>query len=396
MAFAKAQNLDVSKGTFNDIQGSQNIYYINNFFTDPQWDDSRSHKEGDRLKTPDPYSRDSLCEEPESSPQSASDNKRNRPRAFRKEYQRPSLSFRWYREVPTVIRCLAFSPDGQIVAAGTRDGSIVTWAIPEGRKDLIPQKVHRDSIRAIAFYPDGSRLVTGSRDTTLSILCAVSGSVLFGPLRGHSQCITSIAVSPDGNYIFSGDKGGDLRCWCARTGFVLPFRHRSSSPINSIAFSNDSKWLVCGAARLLFFEYQAGAWHFADYPKESFRDAKVVSSVAVTPDNRVVICAAGTRVQMWHAEKGKQVAREFEMASKVHSIAASPDGRHFVSGSAYGDLTVCDMRERKRVATTRIINASIMTTPSNIDCYAVAFSPDGRFIVGGGAWGLNLYSCRLD
>jgi len=110
----------------------------------------------------------------------------------------------------------------------------------------------------------------------------------------------------------------------------------------------------------------------------------------------VVVCAAGARVQMWHVGKGKQVAREFGMESNVHSIAISPDGRHFISGSAHGVLTIGDMRERKRVATTRIINPSIMTTPSSTDCYAVAFSSEGRFIAGGGAWGLNLYSCRFD
>ncbi|KZP08177.1 WD40 repeat-like protein, partial [Athelia psychrophila] len=302
-------------------------------------------------------------------------------RAFRTDYRRPGMSLRWYREVPTVVRCIAFSPDGQMVAAGTRDGSVATWSIPDGHQGLPLRKVHKDSVRAIAFYPDGTRLVTASRDTTLLVLCPFSGSVLLCPLRGHTQCIVSVAISPDGCFIFSGDKAGVLRCWCAKTGAMLAFHYRSSSPINSISFSHDGKWVVCGSARLLFFEWQAeaGKWHFADYETKSFREAKDISSVALFPGDNVIVCAAGNRVQMWTV-KGKEVAKEFDMSAKVHSISTSPDGRHFVSGSARGELCICDMRDRKRVATTKVINPSILTTASDMDLYTVVFSPDGKYI----------------
>ncbi|KZP13364.1 WD40 repeat-like protein [Athelia psychrophila] len=174
---------------------------------------------------------------------------RPRTRVFQSDYLRLGVSFRWHRELSTVIRCVAFSPDGQMIAAGTREGKSTK------------------TVRAMAFYPDGTRLVTASRDTTLLVLCPFSGSVLLCPLRGHTQCIVSVAISPDGCFIFSGDK-------------------------------------------------TAGEWHFADYPTESFREAKNVSSVALFPNDRVILCAAGNRVQMWHAEKGKEVAKEFDMSAK--------------------------------------------------------------------------------
>ncbi|KZP13360.1 WD40 repeat-like protein [Athelia psychrophila] len=485
MAFAESKHLDVRKSTFNDIHGSQNTYYINNFFTHPQLDDVRASTETTPLTTPellaqewffdraeqnsprerpnnvnscpcycdvdtqgfqgssdlrnwtpgpsnDPddrrsphpeesinsgiaiYERDSMvtrgvvgaqtvdavtaAPEPIASGSVRAqtvDNLGQRPRtrAFRTDYRRPRISSKWYREVPTVVRCVAFSPDGQMVVAGTRDGSVVAWTIPDGRQGLPLRKVHQDSVRAIAFYPDGTRLVTASRDTTLLILCPSSGSVLLGPLRGHTQCIISVAISPDGCFIFSGDKAGILRCWCAKTGSILPFQYRGSSPINSISFSHDGKWVVCGSARLLFFEWQAGEWHFADYPKASFQEAKNVSSVALFPSDGVVICAAGNKIQMWHTITGKEVGRAFDMTDKVHSISASPDGRHFVSGSARGELCICDVRDQRRVATLRVVTA-LLVTASNMDMYAVAFSPDGQFFVGGGAGGLNIYSYR--
>ncbi|KZP13359.1 WD40 repeat-like protein [Athelia psychrophila] len=240
MAFAESRHLDARKSTFNDIQGSQNTYYINNFFTHPQWDEVRPSTESTPPTTPELLAQEWFFDRPES-------------------------------------------------------------------------------------------------------------KTLQGP--------------------------------------------QTSSPINSISFSHDGKWVVCGSARLLFFEWQAGEWHFADYPKESFREAKNVSSVALFPNDSVIVCAAGNKIQMWHAVKGKEVAKAFDMGDKVHSISASPDGRHFVSGSARGELCICDVRDRRRVATIKVATA-LFVTSSGTDIYAVAFSPNGQVFVVGGAGGLNVYSYR--
>ncbi|KZP13363.1 hypothetical protein FIBSPDRAFT_936407 [Athelia psychrophila] len=248
MAFANSKDLDVRKSTFNDIQGSQNICYINNFFASPQWDNGPS-KEANQPATPEPLAQEYFCDAEKSSsrkrhknqsfalrnwtpdPIYESDDRRSttvgsdratydhdsmttissgqsgaqtfdaiseasepigsvraqsmdelgqrpRTRAFRSDYLRPGVSFRWHRELSTVIRCVAFSPDGQMIAAGTREGSVAAWSVPDGRKRLRLRKVHQESVRAIAFYPDGTRLVTASRDATLLVLCASSGRVL--------------------------------------------------------------------------------------------------------------------------------------------------------------------------------------------------------------------------
>jgi hypothetical protein len=67
----------------------------------------------------------------------------------------------WYESSP-----LAFSPDGQTLAAATKDLEIVLWEVATGGEQR-RLKGHAQSVTALAFAPDGKTLLSGSEDATL-------------------------------------------------------------------------------------------------------------------------------------------------------------------------------------------------------------------------------------
>jgi WD40 repeat protein len=66
------------------------------------------------------------------------------------------------------LRNLAFSPDGQMLAAETAEGIVDVWETLTGqrRRRFLG---HRSYQTALAFSPDGTRLATGNRDATILV-----------------------------------------------------------------------------------------------------------------------------------------------------------------------------------------------------------------------------------
>jgi dipeptidyl aminopeptidase/acylaminoacyl peptidase len=63
------------------------------------------------------------------------------------------------------ITCLAFSPDGRVLALGDHDSTIRLWEVSTG-KERGRLQGHRGPVLALTFSGDGKRLISGSRDST--------------------------------------------------------------------------------------------------------------------------------------------------------------------------------------------------------------------------------------
>jgi WD40 repeat protein len=109
---------------------------------------------------------------------------------------------------------VAFSPDGRLVATGSRNRAIVLWdvASPQRPRELRRLLGHTGSVDALAFTPDGRTLVSGSIDKTVRLWDVESGKPI-GTMHGHSADIESIAVSADGSTAVSGARDGLLFIW---------------------------------------------------------------------------------------------------------------------------------------------------------------------------------------
>jgi WD40 repeat protein len=118
------------------------------------------------------------------------------------------------------VNSVAFSPDGEILAAAADDGFVTLWDI-RNHDDLIrlgaPLRAHGDPVTSIAFSPqkDEPIMVTASDDKTLQLwdLTDKARPIRLGaPLEGHHAAVNSVAIGPNG-IMASGSDDNTARLW---------------------------------------------------------------------------------------------------------------------------------------------------------------------------------------
>jgi WD40 repeat protein len=118
------------------------------------------------------------------------------------------------------IGSVAFSPDGRLVAAASRDGRIALWEASTGHDVLYilahpPQPdTARAAAPAIAFMPDGQAVVSAAADDTIRFWDIRTGrerKQFHGPGGGFR----ALAVTADGKHLVTGSGDTAVLVWDA-------------------------------------------------------------------------------------------------------------------------------------------------------------------------------------
>jgi WD40 repeat protein len=138
---------------------------------------------------------------------------------------------------------VAFSPDGQHIASGSRDRTIRVWNAMTGETAAGPFTGHTRSIMSVAFSPDDQHIVSGSGDGTIRVWNAMTGETAAGPFTGHTDSVRSVAFSQDGQHIVSGSYDRTIR--------VSNVTIRKTEATDDVDFTdhfmiNDEGW-ICGS-----------------------------------------------------------------------------------------------------------------------------------------------------
>jgi WD40 repeat protein len=92
---------------------------------------------------------------------------------------------------------VAVSPDGTRAARG--DGKAITIFDPLTSKDLIRMQGHTDLVTALSFSPDGKLLASGSKDSRVNLWDIATGKQIL-QLK-MNQAIVNVLITPDGKAI---------------------------------------------------------------------------------------------------------------------------------------------------------------------------------------------------
>ena len=124
---------------------------------------------------------------------------------------RSSVRTKSLRGYPAPITCLALSPEGDVLAAGSDNGIIHLWNVGDSWTSTLLRSEPND-------------------------------------VEARESKFTAVAWSPDGSLLASGDSEGKIKIWDPKSRRTLHSLASNCRSINSLVWSTDGRLLICGGA----------------------------------------------------------------------------------------------------------------------------------------------------
>jgi WD40 repeat protein len=286
------------------------------------------------------------------------------------------------------VSAIAFSPDGARLAAASEDKIIYLWDCASG-KQLGTFVGHTDRIHALLWHPRGDRLVSAGWDTTARVWDAATLQPVI-LLNTHATQITAVAFSPDGALLACADSADAIHVWDFATSkerFVLKGH---TDQIGCLTFSRDGQRLASGGSDRVvrLWDLKQGQLFAGRGDFESSALAggfqRLGSSVAVHADNRHLACSTGgSGLEVWDTRQGQRVAG-VEADGVLYALAYSPDGRWIAGGVADGRIRLWD-------AATHKLRATLEDEDQVEPVTTLAFTADSGLLASAGATGTAVW-----
>jgi WD40 repeat protein len=230
---------------------------------------------------------------------------------------------------------LAFLPDGALIAYGTGQIVVVQEVSINRQVYSLTGQAH-SVIRSVAFSPDGALLVSAGRygDKSIKLWDVLTGAEV-STLFGHGSTVESVVFSPGGMLLASGGWDSTVKLWDVSTGSLLRTLGHDNG-VADVAFSPDGTLLAAGShgGTAKVWEVSSGREIHTLKHKDS------VYGVAFSPDGTLLVTASGDKtLKLWQVSTGREV-RTLSEDSHVYSVAFSPDGTLLASGSSSGMVTL--------------------------------------------------------
>ncbi|MFB7613965.1 TIR domain-containing protein [Kitasatospora sp. NPDC056181] len=274
---------------------------------------------------------------------------------------------------------VAFSVDGQLLAVGSDDGSVLICDAVTGVA-LRTLKDHIGRVYAVKFA--GDVLATGSADGTVRLWDPVSGECRHR-LDVHPGGVWPVSLGPGGALLATGDAEGTVTLWDTAAGRLLRSLPGHVAPVYTAVFSPDGSRLVTGdlAGAVRVWSTRSGRLT-AELP--GHRGS--VYRARFSPDGTLLATgdggadgATGGTVRLWDIARGRLLHTFDGHLGRVYTLAFHPDGDLLASGDTAGRVRLWNPLDGTAAGELEGCTGAV---------YQVAFDADGTRLAAGDSDGV--------
>jgi RNA polymerase sigma factor (sigma-70 family) len=278
---------------------------------------------------------------------------------------------------------IKLSPDGKVLATrGEPGGRLRLWDLATG-KLLVEGDGETADLVCLAFSPDGKMVASAGTDNKLRLWDVATGGAQWVAASPTGRTF-AIAFLPDGKTLAVLDEHG-MSLWDAATGKAGSDRWEQKGLLDIAAFSPDGDTLavargpltetgeeesvVCVVDTVTLKEMRKLAAVKGGGPN----DIQVFQGLALSPDGKLLAAATSPgRIRLWHTDTGKEACTC--QGNRVFGcpLAFSADGK-MLAGMDSGTVRFWEAATGKEMVTARGGHKHPLS--------AVAFASDGATLI---------------
>lgn len=252
---------------------------------------------------------------------------------------------RWHPYADDAVTSIAFSPDGKLLAVGSAVGMVLPYHYPGENYD---SEFHpagfrsHNHVTAIAFGWTEDRSNCHIAMTAGNLLVSLMDDDLTDKTlpANDGESFSAVAFSPNGRFLAAiNESTFTVQLWDVWASFHERTRTLDNEP-RSVCFSGTGEVLAVAAASRVWFTDVPSLRTWNAGTHEGGRVTQVVGH-----PTRNLIASAGTdgTVRFWNADDATE-ARTFDwQMGAVTAVAFAPDGLTCAAGGDNGQVVVWDV-----------------------------------------------------
>lgn len=286
----------------------------------------------------------------------------------------------------------AFSPDGTLLAAGTKEGTQL-WNVTTRKLVTTLPAGSGLTVDSVTFSPDGTVLAAGTADGT-QLWNVTTRKLLTTLSAGNADIVFTVAFSPGGTLLAAGmtDPESETQLWDITTGrLVTTLPAGTGNTVFAVAFSPHGRLLATGAENPDNTTPSAGGvngtqlWDVATGKLAATLPSGTSDALAFSRDGTLLAAGTSNETQLWNVTMRKLITTlPGSTDHPVNSVAFSRDGTLLAAN-------IVDRTQIWDLATSKLVTTLPPSTGNSVN--SVAFSPDDTLLAVGtnnGTWLANL------
>jgi sugar lactone lactonase YvrE len=262
-----------------------------------------------------------------------------------------------FERVPNGVCAVTFASNGDLAYSGY-DG-VIRIALSGTWRQLCKFQGHKRYACCLAFHPEGKLLASGGEDGTIYIWDTTTSKAL-SRFDGHKSWINSLAFSPDGTLLASGSHDKTIGVWRLATKDLRLLN--SDEQVDAVAFSPDGRTL----ATVGYYSNAIELWEVKTAKKRTdinISENCAPLTIAVSPGGRYLATGGGDQIlHIWDLALGKRILQLTGHSKLIRSVAFSPSGKSVVSASGDNSIRIWPIDEsysRAKSASAKLTNREL-------------------------------------